>query len=606
MPDLKKMLEHRQKDNLINERDFAYQVFDAYINSRRSEKSGSSLPQLTYKPFSTARFSFDTPNDHKLAINLSRRVHSYFTSTFSKVPSVRKVARDPDEASQKTADRITLWLDGVFSASRVKAAQPRAASWLSNRGDTVFGVDWDDTKKEIFVRTWDPQWCYPTLHPFDLGGCTDMLITFATTREWAEQTYGVTIKNRNKTDVQVFFYWDDKERVVQVEEAKSTTWSFEHKLGRCPFRWVFGNADGMYAQSDIRDVPALQDFYNENLILAMDTIRKQVDKAWIGFGFKKNIKPIPGMAVAVPQENAKLQEFDAGGDPHVIMSVMDMLESGIESSTGISPVSSRGRTSGSPQTGSAVRSQVSAMEARNEARKAAFEDAYEQVGVLCLQVLEKCIKGAVKTQHRNAETGKNGYVEVSGEDIDGHYLCEAVYSGFLGASLAERVQYALQGLGRLYGLRTAVGLADIPGVNPASVEKEIDAYQENLAITAARGQAIAQKVAQSAEPSPQQGGQAPMPPGAMPQRAQPAPPPGPQEMGMTTLGDIERTLEAVQGQLHGSVWAIGELAIAGVAASPLLMVGSEKDLGVVTGIMSHLRTAVLPGHPGDMPNLLIA
>lgn len=606
MPDLKKMLEERQKDNLIKERDFAYSVFDAYINSRHTEKGGSSLPQLTYKPFATARFSFETPGDHKLAINLSRRVHSYFTSTFAKVPSLSKLARDPEEASQRAAERITFWLDGVFSQSRIKAAQPRAASWLSNRGDTVYSVDWDVAKKEIHVRTWDPQWCYPTLDPFDVGGVTDMLVTFSVPRGWAEQTYNVSIKDQEKSHVSVYFYWDHKQRYVQVENMKSEKWSFEHKLGRCPFRWVFGNADGMYAQSDIRDVPSLQDFYNENLILAMDSLRKQVDRSWIGFGFKKNIAPIPGMAVAVPNAEAKLQEFVAGGDPHVIMSVMDMLESGIESSTGISPVSSRGRTSGSPQTGSAVRSQVSAMEARNEARKGAFEDVYEQIGVLCLQVLEKCMGGPVKVQRKDAEAGKNGYVELKPEDVDGHYLCEATYSGFLGASLAERVQYSLQGLGRLYGLRTAIGLADIPGVNPALVEKEIDAYQENLAIVAARGQAIAQKVAQSAEPSAQQGGQQPMPPGATPQRAQPAPAPGPQESGLTTLGDIERTLESVHGQLHGSVWAVGELAIAGLAASPMVMVGSEKDLGVVTGLMQHLKTIVLPGHPGEMPNLLIA
>src|SRR5260370_39460562 len=110
---------------MMEERDYAYSVFDAYIMSRRSGRKGKdNPPQLTYKPFATARFQFQTPKDHKLAINLSRRVHSYFTSTFSKMPTLSKMPKDPDEPSQALADRTSFCLHSAFLPSRLNPPPP--------------------------------------------------------------------------------------------------------------------------------------------------------------------------------------------------------------------------------------------------------------------------------------------------------------------------------------------------------------------------------------------------------------------------------------------------------------------------------------------------
>lgn len=599
MPDLKKMLEERQSHPLMKARDDAYKVFHNYINSQG--KNGKV--QLTFKPFAQMDVrGTGEGQDHKLAINLSRRVHSYFTSTFARVPHTWKLPRGMEPEDDKKAERLSFWLNGVFSASRVDAAQARQSSWLSGRGDCVFAVDYDETegKEAILIRTYDPAWCYPTLHPFDVGGVQDMLIAFSTPRKWAEQEYGVAIKGE-KSNVQVYHYWDHNHFEMQIEETKVPGHSRKHELGFCPFRWVFGSADGNFAQSDIRDIPSLQDFYNENLLLAMDSIRKQVDKAWIAFGVNKDITPKPGMAIAVKSADAKLQEFPAGADPAIIMSVMQMLEAGVEATTGISPASSRGQVHGIG-TGAAIRNQVQAVEARNEARKQAFEDAYAMVGSYAFRVLEKRF-GAKKVKTMT----HNGYIEVSGEDVEEHYLCQSEYGGFVGMDLAQRIQGSLQGLGRIYDDTEAIRLAALPGVNPLVMQKRVDDYQKRLAITAAQGQALAQHAMQNTqEPTPEQMGQPPMPAGAAPQQAQPAPSPQSTQRGLTSIADVERAIEALKGKLHGSVWAVGELAIAGMAARPLVMVGSEKDLGPVTALMQSVKTHVLPGHPGEMPSLLIA
>ena len=65
-------------------------------------------------------------------------------------------------------------------------------------------------------------------------------------------------------------------------------------------------------------------------------------------------------------------------------------------------------------------------------------------------------------------------------------------------------------------------------------------------------------------------------------------------------------MSAIKNRLHGNVWAVGELAVAGLASQPLLMVSSEKDLGPVTAIMQALKVHVLPGYPGQMPSLQVA
>lgn len=602
MPDLLKMLDERQSHPLMKARNDAYKLFDNYINSK--DKKGNV--QLSFKPFAQMDVRGTGEGaDHKLAINLGRRVHSYFTATFSTVPETWKQPRSDDPSDKDAAERLTWWLtEDVFVRSRVQASQPRQASWLSSRGDAVFAVDWDitDKKKEVLIRTYDPMFCYPTLDPFDVGGVQDILIVFNTSKAWAEKTYGISIKDQGKSEVRVLHYWDADHREVQVETQKITAYERQHKLGICPFRWVFGEADGNFAQSDIRDIPSLQDFYNENLLLAMDSIRKEVDKAYIVFGVNKDLTPKPGMAIGVKSSDAKLQEFPAGADPQVIMSVMQMLESGVESTTGISSTSARGQVQGIG-TGAAIRNQVQAVEARNEARKQAFADAYAMVGNYCLRVLEKEIG-----EDKVGLMGRKN-VEVSGADVDGHYLCQADYGGFVGMELAQRIQAALAGLGRLYDDKEAIRLARIPGANPLEMQKRIDDYQQRLAVTTARAQALAQQAMQAQgeqQPSPAQVGQQPMPPGAIPQKAQPAPPPGPSQRGLTTLGDIQRVLESVKNQLHGTVWAVGELAVAGIAAQPLLMVSSERDLPVVTGLMQALHTHVLPGHPGQIPSQAIA
>jgi len=589
--DLNRIYEQRRGLVVFKERDVAVKVFENYYQSRDPQKPG--VPQITYRPYLIDNVNTTTPDDHRYAINLSRRVVSYFSSMFAHPPPTWKSALGDD---RKTADRHTAWLENVFKRSRLLTLQPRQSHWLSVRGDCVYHVDWDED--HVLVRTYDPSWCYPTFSNFDMGKVEDMLIVFQVPVVWANKHYGT---NQQGESCHVYIYWDDRFSQTQVGSEHVAHLDRQHELGFCPFRWIFGSPDGTLAQADIRDIPSLQDLYNENLLLALDAIRKQVDPAYWGAGIKGNLQPEPGTVLGLSNELAKIEVFPSGGDPEMIMGVMRMLNENIEATSGISPISSHGQAAGSIVTGSAVRHQVEAIESRAEARKAAFEDCYAQIGAMCFEVLEK-----IFPHQEHTFPTKAGEDAITGAEVKGWYECAAQYGEYFQLPAAQRIQVALQGLGRLYDDHMAIKLAKLPDITPGEMVKAIDDYQQRQAITTGRSQALGQLAAQQVQqeqPKPEQlGAQPGMPPQASPQR--PSPPPVPGTAGMNvTLEDVTRALKLIEAQLKGPVWATGDLAVVGMSSNPAVVVGLQRDLPIVSAVMQSLHGIAVADVPKEAPRL---
>lgn len=162
------------------------------------------------------------------------------------------------------------------------------------------------------------------------------------------------------------------------------------------------------------------------------------------------------------------------------------------------------------------------------------------------------------------------------------------------------------GLGRIYDDHMAIRLADLPDTDPAEMVARIADYQERQAITTGKAQSLAQLAAQAAQAKPPSaeglGQPAPMPPSAMPQSPSPAPPPGVANLNVT-LQDVQRVLDMVKGQLKGPVWATGDLAVVGMSTNPMLVVGVQKDLGIVNSVMQGLHGIAVATVPPDMPRL---
>jgi hypothetical protein len=589
--DLHEMYQKRSGMVNFKERDTAARIFEDYYQSRDPKKPG--VPQLTYRPYLTDNGPAATADDHRYTVNLSRRVISYFGSMFARPPVTWKAIQDDDK---KDADRQTNWLLNVFHHSRLLTLQPRQSHWLSLKGDCVYHVDWDEDK--VLVRTYDPSWCYPTFSNLDMGKIEDMLICFQVPTSWANKQYGT---NEPGESVHVYIFWDDEMSRTQVGRTQVPRLDRDHKLGFCPFRWVFGSPDGSLAQSDIRDIPSLQDLYNENLLLAMDSIRKQVDPAYWGAGLKGNVSPVPGEVLGLPNAEAKIAVFPTSGDPQMMMGVMQMLEGNIEATSGISPISSQGRASGSIVTGAAVRHQVEAIEARTETRRAAIEDAYAQIGGMCFQVLEKVFPSKEQTF-----PSKAGQQQLKGSEVGGWYTCHAQYGEYFSLSPQERIQASMQGLGRIYDDHLAIKLAALPDVTPEEMVARIADYQERQAITTGRGQALSQLAAQQAQqtpPTPEKMGAPPgPPPGSTP--SVPSPPPAPGVAGMNvTIEDVSRALKMIEAQLKGPVWATGDLAVVGMSSNPMVIVGLQRDLALVNPVMQAMHGIAVVDAPKGAPRL---
>lgn len=521
--DLKALWEERQQDKVFKERDQAYKLFDHYYHARDPEDAGK--PQLTYRPYLVDGVQSGS-EDSKFVINQVRRTNNHFASMFARAPKTWVLPFDEDQTSVDSADIWTAHLDSVFRRSKLGMQQPRQSFWLSNRGDACWGVDWDGNGEggEVLVRCFDPAWCYPAFSDMDLGGVENILITFQVHPRWAKEHYKIAVKEDEMA--RVFIFWNASERIVQVNDREVKDFHRQHDLGFCPFRWVFGGPDGSMAQADCREIPPLQDLFNENLLLALDSIRKTVDPAYYAVGLKPGTyTPQAGQVMPLP-DGASVGQFPTGGDAHMILGVMNQLEGYITGISGISPISATGQAHGSIVTGSAVRHQVEAAESRAETRKTALEAAYAQIGGMILRITERKL-----SEIEIPVRVRTKLERVKGDAVGGWYECEAQYGGYFSLPVDQRVRAAMEGLGRLWDDRFALTLADVPGVVPGDMTSRLRDYQLRQATATGQAQALGQMAAQEAQQAA--GGQLPgmqQQGGAPPQPQQGPPKPSPQQL----------------------------------------------------------------------------
>lgn len=538
---LKKLYEERKGSDDFRRRDQLYDELQRVFDSDEKQRGGDGA----YRPnLQDPSSGGDAAGDaEEIVVNQVRRVVNHFAAMFAYPPRVMVMPllmAEDDKKSFASADALTQYNDHVLDQSNIATMHPRVSHWLSLRGDAVYGVDWGllggwgsmgRLKRGIRVFTFDPRHCYPMLSEFDLGAVDDMLIALEISQEQAKEMFDVgddVVGNMHRP--RVFYYWTAKEFRVAIEDHELTDLGNQHDLGFCPFRWIFGDPSGRFAQADVREVPKLQRTFNEGLLLAIDAIRKQVDPSWwFSSELAEDVEPVAGTANALGP-GANVGRWEIAADPQIILGVMRYLEDSIQATTGVSPISMSGAA---PQTshvtGTAVRHQVEAAEARAETRKALLQAAYSRLAEYVLLITRAKIKGDQLVFFRNAD----GLQRMSPNQIAEYVDAEAEYGGFLGLAPEMRVQIALQGLGHLWDRGYAIGnIVDLPGITPEAMTKRIAAD----ALNQAHDQAQAQQAMQGG--GDQQGGGQPGAPGGQPgggqgaptmQRPQrPSPPGGPQ------------------------------------------------------------------------------
>jgi hypothetical protein len=605
--DLRELWRQRSEDPTFKLRDQAYRTYE---NAYLSRTADGEEQNITWRPIMMdGQQQADTRG--RDPINLTKSIGLHHTAASARPPHVWN---EPGTMESETvAEGNTARIQHTLALSGIKLLQTKQANNLAVRGDAVYGIVWDQTDKRrpVRVRIAKPDHCYPAIDDVeDLGLLRDILITYTVRRGWAEQAYGITIPS-SESSVHVFEYWDDERRLVQIEKQKIPSRTLDHRLGFVPWYWCFNQVPGMYAQADVAETPKMQGIQNELLILAQDAVRKTVDKAFYAIGYKGTITPTPGKAVGFPNPNTKIGEFPTAAPPELIMQMMGFIQDHAQSMAGISPISSEGMAQGSIVTGAAVRHQVEAIEARTEAKRTNLEAAYAWIGETILRV----IAAKLRDQELTLRIGRHELTH-SGSVIGDWTRCLASYGSFEGLDVMQRGNWAMQGLGRVHGRRTAIALA-YPERDVEAMEHEIDEYQVSQARLSAQAQTEAQQVLQSGQssagpgagsPGGTSGGSpgvqtaAPLRPLQM-QQAPPAPGAGMFGGRMSTLSDLKLLVKLTAGQLRGDVYATGEIAVTGMAVAPDAAVTREEDLALVRGALSSRNVTVRTGVSEDEPKV---
>jgi hypothetical protein len=530
------------------------------------------------------------PRAAALVVNWASQVVNHFTSMFARMPRVHKLPAGSGDAERLLADQLTDHIRTVFMQSRMGALQGRQAHWFSKFGDAVYSVEPDTAKKRIYVRAWNPQECFPDFDPLDYGGMKDILIRQTVARSWAERTYGIAVDGQSQ-QVEHFIYWDTERRVVAINRHEIQNEA--HGLGFVPFRWAFSRPTGTVGTSDIKDIVDLQDSYNEMVALMFVALRKNVHKAYWGKGLQGDITPIPDSVQSLGM-NAEINEFPGAEPPSVAIQAIAQIATNIGQVAGISSISLEGEAQGSIVTGSAVRNQVQAVEARAETKRVMLETTYAAIGEQILMVTEKLFADDPLLYR-----GRDGSVQqLTGKVIKNDYACTASFGQLYNLSLEQRVQVALQVLGKLSDERFAIELMDPESVTPSELARRIEQYQIHQAQLSAQAQQAAQQVAQEEQqPSSPGPGQA-----QGPQSPQGPPEPKPSDF-MQDVGQLQLAITLLRNQLHGDVWGVGEIAIAGRSMNPMVLVEARQDVPAVQALLARFHAQVSQGSPNGVPAL---
>jgi hypothetical protein len=602
--DLEELWKERSEATDFKMRDQAYKVHE---NAYLARTTDGERQNITWRPIMLDGQVGDTRG--REPINLTKQIGLHHTAAAAIPP--RTWNEPGEEESEETAQKNTALIQRVFDESGVKQLQTKQSHSLAVLGDAPYGVVFKEDAKRgdrcLWMRVVDPSYCYPGLDDNDPGRLLDMLITYEVRRGWAERAYGVSL-NTDKSHVRLFEYYDDEYRTIQIEKVRVHTWTLHHDLGFTPWYWCFNQVPGMYAQADVAETPKLQGTMNELLILALDALRRNIDKSYYATGHKGTVEPKPGKVVGFPNPNVKIDEFPTAVPPGMITELMQYIQGNAQSMGGISPISMEGMAGGSIVTGSAVRHQVEAIEARAKAKHSNLESCYAWIGQAILKIYSAKFPDR-EMKLRLSETRKFTH---TGSQVGDWTRCVASYGGADGLPQGERQNWAMSGLGRVHGRRTAIGLV-YPERDVESVEQEIDSDQLHSAELTAKAQLAAQQVVQSgqgAEPSgagqpPVAGASGPAPtPPQVPQRAQQ---PGAAMLGGRThsISDMKLMIQLVdlQTKLKGDVYAVGELAIVGMARFPEVAVTDERDRAPVQSGVAAQQATVRVGVSEDEPKV---
>lgn len=619
-----KLGKHRISDGNFRARNEAYEKRLMYYQGRQ-KRGGSRATHLVQSMTSTGRpllrdVGTALTINRVLSANRCAPIVDDFDSIIGRWPMIRVEAPGPEDKDDTKAQKQTRFLHSTFGpmVADMDTQQAQAGFFASAMGDACYllDVDWDG--KRVVPVVMDPRMCYPSWR----GGhrkwqLADLLIAFTMSVDDIEEEYGVRYVPRaggaEKADqISVFTYVSPEQRTIvigdQIVRAAHTEWSFDF----CPAVWWPNKVttNNSYGNSDIEHVLELQDAYDFSLNVAMDGLveatyplrvlvnpmRFQQDQLTVG----------PG-EVVVLEEGGDVKVVQPNPPPNAARMLMEQAIEDMMATSGSSVTRQTGeQPHSSIATGRSLHAAQGPQATRLEQRLRILGGRLSRMCGWLMEMQEKApgLDEFMETEGLNIQgryRGASFSEKIMASDIAGWYVTSVVFDDTVGVNPQQKLYVGMQGMAAGIGddlwAREKMGIED-----PLAMRKRVEEWKLHEAEVQAKAQ---QSLAGAAQPGP--GGVASPPgPGGAPQGAAPGPqlprpqlvqrpisrglpssPVGGAPMGVAVEA-IRSALHQVVDQLRGSVYAVGDLVLAGQSQMPDIRITDHRDYRVVKAVVEQL------------------
>lgn len=524
-----------------------------------------------------------------------------YAAIIGRMPTSRVDPPDSSPQGEQKAEKLTKYLISTHELSDMDRQQAESGFYLSGLGDTVYLADPDSELKRPVWEVIDPQFCYPGFYGgyrrfkvYDLIVCcvweaSDINATFG---DKVHVPYDATPEERT-----VIKYISPYQRTILVgadyENGKTkvavhTEWD----LGFCPAVWAKNKYNGAFASSDIANSIKQQDFLDFCMNVLADGLIQNTyplvvvkDPEQVG-----DLTIGPGSTVPVTG-TGDVQIRQTQGDIKSAMELIQVALSDFNATGGTSAVRQEGQMQGSIVTGKAVHAVQGPQSTRIDLKQQTMGDAIRLMNAYTLEMQEKAPHlGDHEVEIYGRLRGK-AFREVIDpkKDIDGWYRNTVTFDELVGMNLPQKVQvgYEMMASGiadDLYS-REIIGIEDPIGMRDRVAAMKMAQAQQEMQAQSMMG--AGQQGPGGAPPGgggpPQAGGAPPTAAGGAPGKQQQHPmqplmsraslpqgsPPPPTPLGSKggigapTIDAVKTALKAIADSLHGTVYAIGNLALGG-------------------------------------------
>src|ERR1700737_431517 len=253
-----------------------------------------------------------------------------YQAIIGRMPNSRVEPPDSSPQGETHADKATKVLISTHELSAMDRQQNEGGFPQSAQGDACYLLEIDLDLKRVVWNVVDPQIVHPE---FGRGRKRhqgmDAIIQTIEDPDVIKRDYGFMPKTRAEKDCVVTIYLSQWQRTVVIGSGPIHLGPHrEWDLGFCPMQWVFNKVNGRYAQSDIGQSLAQQDFMDFAYNILIDGLVRNTYGTIVGIKNPQNAGQeqivLGPNAPPIPlQDDGDIIVRQIGGDPQAAMKMIE-------------------------------------------------------------------------------------------------------------------------------------------------------------------------------------------------------------------------------------------------------------------------------------------